>query len=288
MRWGTDKKIIKALRERLRWYMYEAGQDEFDNEEVNAIIDLLQVIDPIERREGDFYTASKALDRFWTFFAFRERPDEEESPYPLTMRIQMKLRHIIRSTAFANVTFIIALVVAMFLGGTAVTFAQKEGFFHWMQKDTDTNISIASPQTVDTEDTVNSYMSFEQVPLNYIRFIWAPTSMDVLQDFSLCSINIYDNKAYILSECLFKKDEAFIKFSRKEYNGDITGKNLTFDMFELLDSEEINGTIVDTYRKVNDDYTEYIACFYIKSSIYTVNSNVEIEDIKKIIASSSF
>ena len=59
-------------------------------------------------------------------------------------------------------------------------------------------------------------------------------------------------------------------------------------MFELLDSEEINGTIVDTYRKVNDDYTEYIACFYIKSSIYTVNSNVEIEDIKKIIASSSF
>lgn len=288
MRWGTDKKIIKVLRERLRWYMYEAGQDEFDNEEVNAIIDLLQVIDPIERREGDFYTASKALDRFWTFFAFRERPDEEESPYPLTMRIQMKLRHIFRSTAFANVTFIIALVVAMFLGGTAVTFAQKEGFFHWMQKDTYNDISIVAPQSVNTEYLVNSYMSFDEVPINYVRFVWAPTTTDILQDFSLCNINICDSSVYIQAECLFKKDESFIKFSRKEYDGDITGKSLTFDMFELLDSEEINGTKVDFYRKVNDDYTEYVACFYIKTSIYTVNSNIEIENIKNIIENSSF
>ena len=59
-------------------------------------------------------------------------------------------------------------------------------------------------------------------------------------------------------------------------------------MFELLESEEINGAKVDFYRKVNDDYTEYVACFYIKTSIYTVNSNIEIENIKNIIENSSF
>ena len=41
-----DEKLIEELYEKLYWYTYEASEEEFDDKEVDAIVRLLDVLDP--------------------------------------------------------------------------------------------------------------------------------------------------------------------------------------------------------------------------------------------------
>lgn len=43
-----DEKLIEELYEKLYWYTYEASEEEFDDKEVDAIVRLLDVLDPKE------------------------------------------------------------------------------------------------------------------------------------------------------------------------------------------------------------------------------------------------
>ena len=136
MRFGramSEKQMIRALEKRLQWLMNEADEDEFDSKEATAIVDLLEAMDPLEKREGEFFTPQKANDRFWTFYVFRDRNDDEKPPYDnFATRAKLKLKRFIYGNAFARVSFVAMLLVAIVFGGTLVVFAQKEGYFHWV------------------------------------------------------------------------------------------------------------------------------------------------------------
>lgn len=43
-----DEKLIEELYEKLYWYTYEASEEKFDDKEVDAIVRLLDVLDPRE------------------------------------------------------------------------------------------------------------------------------------------------------------------------------------------------------------------------------------------------
>lgn len=45
---NRDEKLIEELYEKLYWYTYEASEEEFDDKEVDAIVRLLDVLDPKE------------------------------------------------------------------------------------------------------------------------------------------------------------------------------------------------------------------------------------------------
>lgn len=279
----NDRQMIKALESRLRWFMNEADEDEFDGEEVTAIVDLLQVMDPIERKEGDFFTADKARERFWTFYAFREIPEEDELPYPLSMRIEMRLRHFFRSSAFAKGSLAATLILAMFLSGTAGAYAQKNGFFQWVKRDDNANVSVTSPDLMIPEvGEYNVYRDIEDIPLKYLNYIWNPRSLP--EKFALVDIIISNRKSYIYSECYYSLGEEFIGTTKKQYSTVINLTDLFFDGFESIESETIEGIDVSYYKKVNDDYTEYIAYFCIDDACYIINTNIDILQVKKIIS----
>lgn len=61
--------LVKQLRERLDWYTFRAGTDEFNVEEVIAILELLKVLQPLE---NDYYNSEKGLERFWKYYERRE------------------------------------------------------------------------------------------------------------------------------------------------------------------------------------------------------------------------
>lgn len=67
-----DEKLIEELYERLWWYTYEAGEEEFDEKEVDAITRLLDVLEPVHDDQAYEPGADAALKRFW------ERYGEEE------------------------------------------------------------------------------------------------------------------------------------------------------------------------------------------------------------------
>lgn len=71
---GTNQKdrqeLVKSLKDRLKWFTFEAGDEEFDSEEVTAIVNLLNVLDPME--DSEYFSAEKALERFWKYYEQRE------------------------------------------------------------------------------------------------------------------------------------------------------------------------------------------------------------------------
>lgn len=68
---GKDE-LVKCLEVRLRWQSLEAAEEEFDLDEVMAVVNLLKVLDPI--KEPEFFNAEKALERFWKYY--RQRVEE--------------------------------------------------------------------------------------------------------------------------------------------------------------------------------------------------------------------
>ena len=57
------EQVINKLRERLQWLTFEAGDKEYDEDEVNLIVDALAVLDPIEI-PGTYFTPEEAFKRF--------------------------------------------------------------------------------------------------------------------------------------------------------------------------------------------------------------------------------
>lgn len=285
MRWGTEKQIIKALEARLQWFMNEAAPEEFDSEEITAIVDLLEIMDPIERREGEFYRADKAHARYWTFYAPRQSAEEDEPSYPLSIRIEMKLRHLFRSSAFVNASFIAALIVAMILGGTTVVYGQRNGFFSTIESGK--NMTITSPDGVNS-DTVfrQEYESMEQVPIQYLNYVWAPNSD--MQLMELQRIVLMCNSKFVEVGCFFENEgsDLYVNYIKKSYNDAVTTIDKFFDSYNFYEKENIKGIEVNFYEKVNEDYTEYIATFISDNSINYMYSNLDIDMIKEIVYNS--
>lgn len=74
---GTDKKkMIEELRGRLNWFVNEASEEEYNDEEVKAIRKLLDVMEPEELDES-YYNAEKALERFKATLEIRMRIQDE-------------------------------------------------------------------------------------------------------------------------------------------------------------------------------------------------------------------
>ena len=279
-----EKQMIKALERRLQWLMNEADEDEFDSSEVTAIVDLLQVMDPIEKRVGDFFVEPKANGRFWTFYAFRGRYDNEKPPYDNFLnRFKLRVKRIVNGVAFARVSFAVMLLVAIVFGGTLVVFAQKEGYFHWLNEGEQERLAITDPTHQNLNDAERLYYdSIDDVSIKYLKYVWIPN--DLPANYELQDIYIYNDSKSVTAECLLRADEIkFIKFMRKDFGDIPTVTSQTYDSFEHIDTQTVCNVEVTYLKKVNDDYTEYMVSFSIENAIYFVHSNEEMKDIIPIV-----
>ena len=71
---ADNEKLIQELYEKLWWYTYEADEEEFNDREVDAIVQLLEVLEPI----GDDPELEPGADA--AFERFRARYDLEAAP----------------------------------------------------------------------------------------------------------------------------------------------------------------------------------------------------------------
>ena len=51
MNGNDNRQLIEAAKERLRWYTVEASEEEFDAEEVDALVNLLSTLEPVETED---------------------------------------------------------------------------------------------------------------------------------------------------------------------------------------------------------------------------------------------
>lgn len=67
-----DEKLIEELYEKLYWYTYEASEEEFDDKEVDAIVRLLDVLEPKEDDPKFPSDPEAAFERFKSRYGLEE------------------------------------------------------------------------------------------------------------------------------------------------------------------------------------------------------------------------
>lgn len=74
-----DEKLIEELYEKLYWYTYEASEEEFDDKEVDAIVRLLDVLDPKEDDPKFPSDPEAAFERFKSRYGLEEEFAEADA-----------------------------------------------------------------------------------------------------------------------------------------------------------------------------------------------------------------
>ncbi len=74
-----NEKLIEELYEKLWWYTYDASEEEFDEKEVDAIVRLLDVLEPLKEETAYEPGAAAAFERFKKRYGLEEEFSEEES-----------------------------------------------------------------------------------------------------------------------------------------------------------------------------------------------------------------
>lgn len=73
-----NEKLIEELYEKLWWYTYDASEEEFDEKEVDAIVRLLDVLEPLKEETAYEPGAAAAFERFKKRYGLEEEFSEEE------------------------------------------------------------------------------------------------------------------------------------------------------------------------------------------------------------------
>lgn len=287
-----NKQQAIYWRKRLNWYLNEATTEEYDEAEVQAIMDLLPVLDP-EGYKEEYYTPEKSLERFWQTYEIRKRIQDEferleagevsladyEDEEPDAKKAVKKLpKH------FSKFVTAAALVLAMFLGGTIGIYADRDGLFRKVDTGADKNTIVSSIENVDVGLIKNKiYNGIEDVPIKYLTCLWTPSELP--DNLGVHQVELTENEYAIKVKCKFldEKEKQFIYTTKTNFKENVVASDQLYDGFDFLCKEKYGFTEVEYLVKENDDYTEYIALFECGNSIYSLSSNFDLETIVIII-----
>lgn len=306
---AEELRTIQYLRKELDWYVHEASDLEYDQDKVRAMLNLVKILDPPDFDEDDF-TPEKGLERFWKTMEFRQQIHEEmermqrhglkivkapiafqeadgetqgESPAE-PGKIQKFFQHKIAS----KVIIAAAVLVIVSVSGTVGAYAEKSGFFHFLSHKSDDGFAVITSPTVEDadENKIYRYDSFDNVPLKYLDYIWTPRHIP--SDLNLQFIEICNGMKALETSSSFKNNDLglFIQFCRKTYDKDVILTYQMHDSFKEVETQNIDSIEVKFFKKVNEDYTEYIVEFFFDNSYYFINSNLPLETINDMVLES--
>ena len=191
MKKQDNESLIQELTKRLDWYIMEASDEEFDADEVQTLMKLLDNLKTEEDNIEDELPVEEALDDFWKHCEEREEEErlllgteeekdksepvaEKEEDKPRTGKLHKVLWYFHRRR-FVVVT--VALLVVMILGGSWQVVANAEkhgGFFWWMDKNEEGTTMITAPEGVEDDSDnykIELYYDIENVPEEYREYV---------------------------------------------------------------------------------------------------------------------
>lgn len=313
----SKKQLIDQCRERLNWYRYEATAEEFDDKEVQTLMDFLRAMDPVNEEHTD---VQKSMVSFQKSMDLRDRiekeferlkagestladypdpdcPDEndEEAIRALIAEVNEPIRKNVvkpkpakkifrfKTKGFTKVVAAASLVVALFVGGTVGAYAQKEGVFTKIIDSEDKSFVAANPSTDSNSEGYQEFESIEKLPMKYLNYLWTPT--DIPNNIEIYSIELFENELYIriICEYIDQETKQFVNTTKKTFKDKIVITDLKYDGFDFCCKEQYGSVKVQYFVKENQDYTEYIALFENENSVYSLHSNCDFEVIKSMI-----
>lgn len=289
MKKQDKESLIQEIQKRLDWYTMEASDEEFDADEVQNLLKLLDSLIPEE--EKDRLSSDEVVDNFWKYCAEREEEERmlaeaDETEKKKDRKVQ---RYFQRHRALAVAALALAVIL---LGGSwqmAVNAEKHGGFFWWMDKNEVGTTMITSPEMVgeNPQKSVQKvYNRIEDVPDIYREYVNVPYEI-------MCSFNdgysmsrietIETDESDTINEFFSKEKNPILHFKIKIYPQEILRVRETYPGYVFCEEFENEGIDLEVFRKQEDNGNlSYIIYFYYGNEKYAVAGINDKEFLKEI------
>lgn len=289
MKKQDNESLIQEIQKRLDWYTMEASDEEFDADEVQNLLKLLDGLTPEE--EKDRLSSDEVVDNFWKYCAERE---EEERILAEADETEKKKEHKVlhyfqkhRAVAVAA-----AVLIVIMLGGSwqmAVNAEKHGGVFWWMDKNEEGTTMITSPEVAneDSERRIRkNYYSIEDVPEKYKTYVSIPYEI----------IHLYEKEYYLdrietvkadesdtVYEFFSKDKDELLYFEIKIYPKEILRVRETYPGYIFCEEFQNDGINLEVFRKEEENGKQkYVIYFYYGNEKYAVVGINDKELLKEI------
>ena len=299
MKKQDNESLIQEVTKRLDWYTMEASDEEFDADEVQTLLKLLDSLKGEEKEEE--LPVEEALDSFWKYCEKRQEEERilavdgkesEENHKTKPEKKEGRMHQFLwyfHKHRIAVVTAV-ALIIIM-LGGSwqmAVNAEKHGGFFWWMDKNEEGTTLITAPEFF-IEETGKSieenYYSLEDVPYAYVRYARIPFEISSLDkdDYSLSHIEVTkSNKADIVND-YFEKEEEILCFEVIVYPQEILRVRENYPGYAFCEEFENDGINLEVFEKEEENGKQrYVIYFYYGNEKYAVFGVDSKEKLKEI------
>lgn len=299
MKKQDNKSLIQEVTKRLDWYTMEASDEEFDADEVQTLLKLLDSLKGEEKEEE--LPVEEALDSFWKYCEKRQEEerilaaDGKESeenrktePEKKEGRMHQFLWYF-HKHRIAVVTAV-ALIVIM-LGGSwqmAVNEEKHGGFFWWMDKNEEGTTLITAPEfsCEETEKCIKeNYYSLEDVPSEYVQYTMIPFGISTLDKdgYKLNRIEVTKSDKTDTISDYFQKDEETLYFEVMLYPQEILRVRENYPGYSFCEEFENDGIDLEVFEKEEENGKHrYVIYFYYGNEKYAVVGVESIEKLKEI------
>lgn len=304
MKKQDNESLIQELTKRLDWYLTEASEEEFDAEEVQTLMKLLDSLKTDQDDDiNDEFPVEEALSDFWKYCEEREEDErilaaaeEEERKGQIfekrtKQEKEVKAHKILRFFHRHKVGTVAAaaVLIVILLGSSWQVVANAEkhgGFFWWMDKNEEGTTMITSPDGMDNyaeNNDTNYYYKIEDVPEEYRKYAEIPLGLSIIQEYELDVIKIVKRQAAIAMYVFFQDSNNRIHFEIKIYPWEVLRIKEKYIGYSYLEEYEKNGIAYEVFEKEElDGKQNYIVYFYYGNVKYATVGMQDEEFIKKI------
>lgn len=300
MKKQDNKSLIQEVTKRLDWYTMEASDEEFDVDEVQTLLKLLDSLKGEEKEEE--LPVEEALDSFWKYCEKRQEEERilaadgkksEENRKTKPEKKEGRMHQFLwyfHKHRIAVVTAV-ALIVIM-LGGSwqmAVNAEKHGGFFWWMDKNEEGTTKITAPEggSRDSEKrTEENYYNIEDVPDPYVQYAKIPLEISSLagSEYNLSRIEVVKTDKSDTIYDFFEKEKAeILYFEIKIYRQEILRVRETYPGYVFCEEFENDGINLEVFEKEEENGKQrYVIYFYYGNEKYAVVGVDSIEKLKEI------
>lgn len=299
MKKQDKESLIREVTKRLDWYTMEASDEEFDADEVQTLLKLLDRLKGEEKEEE--LPVEEALDSFWKYCEKRQEEERilaadgkksEENHKTKPEKKEGRMHQFLwyfHKHRIAVVTAV-ALIVVM-LGGSwqmAVNAEKHGGFFWWMDKNEEGTTKITAPDLLggESEKSIEeNYYRIEDVPTAYVQYARIPFEISNLNEngYTLSRIEVIKSYTADIINDYFEKEEEILSFEVMVYQQEIMRVRETYPGYVFCEEFKNDGINLEVFEKEEESgKKKYVIYFYYGNVKYAVIGVDNIEKFKKI------
>lgn len=302
MKKQDNESLIQELKKRLDWYLMEASDEEFDADEVQNLMNLLDSL-KADRDDGinEEFPVEEALSDFWKYCEEREEDEQilataeedeniekssEKENEPEKKAKEHKVigffrRHKVGAVAAA------AVLIVVLVGGSWQVVANAEkhgGFFWWMDKNEEGTTMITSPEGVDkiaASNEAENYYIIDDIPEEYREYAQLMQKIPAMKEYEFKEIKIAKRETAVAMHIFLENTENdIVHFQIVVYPQEILRIRDGYPEYNFAEKFEKDGIEYEVFKKDElQGKQNYIVYFYQENVKYAI---VGMEDVKRI------